>query len=1233
MPSCPAPQGRRLAPMLAALLLLAATGCVGLGDPVASLEREALRESPRPPAAAPPPPQGVAASSFAPPADPSRAAISLAEAIEQVRPSLPAIEPMPPQRPVPGDPQQIADEAVRAYLRGRGAFEQGDLPRAVGEFERAFVLDPGEPRILRQLGRAYAAAGNPARSIDAFRRLRALEPGDPEALFSIGLAALETGDPRLAAAAIVRLGEASRDDPSLDATPATLAAADFALCEAMRQLGFENAFLEALPAALSHPLESMPAASIEASRVADLLRRREVLLRAAGDAMLRRGEPDAAAGWYREGLANPLTDPRPLVARLVHARLVAGRPAGASADLVAVLAAPPFGEGDAEVELVRHLVEQGVDPKPLAAAVESLLAQDPAQSRLVRILAILDPVAASGGLRDAATQRLDERCLGDLLAAACREGREQAAAAAADLVAADAALLEPAIRHYAACGGAWSDLRDAIDALPPSAVREAMAAQLRTSLRDPAGAWRRLEDWPGDAGDPAIARARIAAAGALRDAALLAAIERSLPPQAESLRDALVEAALDSGAGDLAWRLVASRGDEDAAGLDPSLQGRRLVQLSRAAAAESAEADPERAEILRTLAARSIEAAIEADPSSESAWAWRLALHDPRGGLLGDAALHARLVAEAVEALQDRSLAERIRIDQALSQGRLDEALERAESLLRRRPADPEALPAVAACEIRLGRQRRLFDRLTEGLEAHPADPTRWDLWVAASSRGGGLAAAESQLRSLAESDPDHPFAPSLLASLWRSAGRAEEAEAIAAAALARRPSTPAVALERATLAMQRVARSRSGAPPRSAPAAGAESMREAIDLVAPLAAEVPSMTRGERWRALTLLLAADAAIAGRDAALLGIAEAVIAADPDSPLPVHGAALLAAASGGADAEAFVAIANRAIASPQGRAIDDAAAARWLGIAERLLQAGFPGAAAELLAVVVETLPWPSGESRRILNAAAVALEARRGGFADATADRLLALAAAGRLPARGRLLRDAAQAMDRSEEEAFLFEASNVYGLVGDREGSLRLLERHLARFPDDAMALNNLGYGRIEAGLVDAESESLLERAHALLPENPQILDSLGWLRYRQGRLEDGPWGEGAATLLRRALEQGGEEPNLESLDHLGDALWMQGDGEEATRLWQRVVEAGLRRFDRESTLRGIENFQRAEFGIVVVDPARFYAENLAAPVERARTKLRQLADRQPPAVAPSQAPPAGAAAESGSG
>ncbi len=121
-------------------------------------------------------------------------------------------------------------------------------------------------------------------------------------------------------------------------------------------------------------------------------------------------------------------------------------------------------------------------------------------------------------------------------------------------------------------------------------------------------------------------------------------------------------------------------------------------------------------------------------------------------------------------------------------------------------------------------------------------------------------------------------------------------------------------------------------------------------------------------------------------------------------------------------------------------------------------------------------------------------------------------------------------------------DASGIYSIAGDRAGAASLLEAVLESSPDDAMALNNLAYGRLDDGLLDEDTERMLERAFELMPSDSHILDSLGWLRYRQGRLDDGPDGFGAVSLLREAVKANGENASLEGLDHLGDALWVAG-------------------------------------------------------------------------------------------
>ncbi|MGA1709490.1 MAG: tetratricopeptide repeat protein [Phycisphaerales bacterium] len=262
------------------------------------------------------------------------------------------------------------------------------------------------------------------------------------------------------------------------------------------------------------------------------------------------------------------------------------------------------------------------------------------------------------------------------------------------------------------------------------------------------------------------------------------------------------------------------------------------------------------------------------------------------------------------------------------------------------------------------------------------------------------------------------------------------------------------------------------------------------------------------------------------------------------------------------------------------------------------------------------IPWPAGEARRTLRAAVVGLDARVGGRADRTIAYLEALANAGGFEEGETLMRrDPETAASRAPSP--LMDASNIYSLAGDRAGASWLLEAVVEESPDDAMALNNLAYGRLDDGLLDDETEHMLERAFELMPADSHVLDSLGWRRYRQGRLEDGPEGFGAVSLLREAVKANGENASLEGLDHLGDALWVAGQREEALRMWQRALEAGIRRFDRESTVRGIEGFLRGEFGLVIRDPAEFYEENYGAVIERVRAKSRAANDRRDPPVA----------------
>lgn len=123
--------------------------------------------------------------------------------------------------------------------------------------------------------------------------------------------------------------------------------------------------------------------------------------------------------------------------------------------------------------------------------------------------------------------------------------------------------------------------------------------------------------------------------------------------------------------------------------------------------------------------------------------------------------------------------------------------------------------------------------------------------------------------------------------------------------------------------------------------------------------------------------------------------------------------------------------------------------------------------------------------------------------------------------------------------------------MLAEKRDDLSQMEKDLRailkREPDNAMALNALGYTLSDRTTRYAEAKVLIERAHALNPEDPAVLDSLGWVNYRLGNLDE------AERLLRQALER---FPDHEVAAHLGEVLWANGKQREARKVWSKALE-----------------------------------------------------------------------------
>ncbi|MEW5754995.1 MAG: tetratricopeptide repeat protein [Pseudomonadota bacterium] len=128
-----------------------------------------------------------------------------------------------------------------------------------------------------------------------------------------------------------------------------------------------------------------------------------------------------------------------------------------------------------------------------------------------------------------------------------------------------------------------------------------------------------------------------------------------------------------------------------------------------------------------------------------------------------------------------------------------------------------------------------------------------------------------------------------------------------------------------------------------------------------------------------------------------------------------------------------------------------------------------------------------------------------------------------------------------------------LYGrsLVAEKLDRLDVAERDLreilAKEPDNAAALNALGFTLVDRTDRVAEGAGYIERALAQRPDDPAIMDSMGWALYHQGKYAE------AVEYLRKALKIMND---AEIAAHLGAALWRMGNEAEARAVWKKALE-----------------------------------------------------------------------------
>jgi tetratricopeptide (TPR) repeat protein len=137
------------------------------------------------------------------------------------------------------------------------------------------------------------------------------------------------------------------------------------------------------------------------------------------------------------------------------------------------------------------------------------------------------------------------------------------------------------------------------------------------------------------------------------------------------------------------------------------------------------------------------------------------------------------------------------------------------------------------------------------------------------------------------------------------------------------------------------------------------------------------------------------------------------------------------------------------------------------------------------------------------------------------------------------------RALQQKRDDTLLLYAR---GLMAEKVDRLDMTEADLLKViskePDNADALNALGYTLADRTARYKEAQEYIKRAAALVPDDPAILDSLGWVSYRLGEMDE------AIKWLSKAFEK---LQDAEIAAHYGEVLWHNNQKDKAREIWNK--------------------------------------------------------------------------------
>lgn len=137
--------------------------------------------------------------------------------------------------------------------------------------------------------------------------------------------------------------------------------------------------------------------------------------------------------------------------------------------------------------------------------------------------------------------------------------------------------------------------------------------------------------------------------------------------------------------------------------------------------------------------------------------------------------------------------------------------------------------------------------------------------------------------------------------------------------------------------------------------------------------------------------------------------------------------------------------------------------------------------------------------------------------------------------------------IDKNSSKLY-FRLGVAYDKKGDRIACIKEMKNVIRIDPEDANALNYLGYTYADLGMNLEEAEDLIGRALKFKPDDGYITDSLGWVYFKKGNYEK------AVATLEKAVTLIPDDPLL--LEHLGDAFSMTQNKDKAIEYYKKSLK-----------------------------------------------------------------------------